>query len=177
MEYLGHLRSARNGQALVQADNYWTGQRELHVYINRLSRWVDDGQCYIIFQCLQYIQVNLVPFINVCLEVDTLVDIKQLSTMARIIGVVDHINAEVNGFICSEFYIYLGYIIVDQLINCIKNLLVNNHSIVHTARKYEDGLGSDIILATYSCTQGDFGQAFLLGCEVELRQHAGVLEQ
>ena len=97
--------------------------------------------------------------------------------MARIIGVIDHINVEVNGFICSEFYIYLGDIIVDQLINCIKNLLVNNHSIVHTARKYEDSLGSDIILATYCGTYCNFGQAFFLGCKVELRQHACALEQ
>ena len=52
-----------------------------------------------------------------------------------------------------------------------------NHSIVQTAWKHEDGLGSDIVVTTYGSTQSDFGQALFLSCKIELRQHACFLEQ
>ena len=51
------------------------------------------------------------------------------------------------------------------------------HCIIQTAWKHEDRLGSDIVVTTYGSTQGDFGQALFLGCEIELRQLACLFEQ
>ena len=176
-DHLGHLRNSRNGQALVQTYYHWAGWRELHIYINRLSRWVDNSQGYITLQRLQCIQVNLVPFIYVCLEVNALVDVQQLCSVAWVIGIIDHIYAEANCLICSKFHIYLSYLIVDHLIQYVEHLLWYYHSVVQTTRNHEDGLSSNIILATYGRTHGHGGQALCLGGEVELRQLACVLEQ
>ena len=97
--------------------------------------------------------------------------------MACVIGIVDHIYAEVNWFISSHFYIYLSHLVVNHLIQYVEQLLWYYHCVVQTTWKHSDGLRSNIIFATYSSTQGDSGQAFCLGGEVELRQLASVHKQ
>ena len=95
--------------------------------------------------------------------------------MARIVGIIDHIYAEVYWFVGSEFYVYLSHLIINHLIQNVEHLLWHYHCVVQTTWKHSDGLRSNIIFATYGSTCGDSGQALSLSSEVELRQSACVL--
>ena len=152
---------SRNSHRLVHTHNYRTGQRKLHIYSRRLSRWVQHGNCHIAIHRLESIKIHFVPFILICCQVNALSNIQQLSTMARIVGIIDHIYTHSYRSVGGQLNIYLGYLVIYHLIHQVKQLLWNNHSVVPTTWKFYDGLSCNIILTTYGSTHSDSGQALL----------------
>ena len=176
-DYLSYLRYTWQAEGLVQAYYYWASWRELHIYRYCTCRWVDNLNSYIAVHSLKYIKIDLVPFLLVSSQVDTLSDIQYFCTVASVVGIVDHVHAEANSLVGGQLYINISNLIVNHLIHQVEQLLWYYHSVVQTTWNLNDGLCCYIVLTTYSCTQSDGGQAFLLGSEVELRQLACVHEQ
>ena len=166
-----------NGFGFRSTNHNRTSRRNFSKHLYWLVGAIVNGILnLLVIQRLNSIHIHLIPYILVGLQVklDRFGEIEFYSSLASIL--ISHIDAPIQLLVSSHLQIYLSHILMNKLANHIKDETWATESDVHIARQWQGTLGSNIILATNSSTEGYMGLSFW-SSKSEARQTTHIAEE